>query len=346
MDGQVSLAGSKAWWPIGSQPRERNVTLDKYLFGLRIGWETWRIQDGFLGQFAPMEEQIMHITDNVSQPTMSQTPFNINVRKDIVWDFSDVPVEFDKTALIVTYFWAGLVVAGPPVERFFIRALKPTLDTIKGDSKLKQDVEDMIAQEIQHSAAHIKLTRHLESIGYDCKAATAFVERVLSDMTRGLSPVDMLGVVAAGEHSLYAIANVFINSPDLRARLHPQVDRLFSYHFLEEAEHGAVSHDQYRYFVGNNYWHRIRMAYRARYVFKMLTGVIDIFAQGFGYRLTWRDKVTLLRYQWGDPGLMRKMSGRLMEYLSPTYKLTFEHEQLDLIERWNAEIYAQQPKSS
>lgn len=276
--------------------------------------------------------------------TLSQTPFKINVRKDIVWDFSQVPVQFDSTDKIVSYMWAGLVVAGPPVERFFIKALKPTLDTIKGDPKLKQDVEDMIAQEVQHSAAHIKLTKQLEAIGYDCKKATAYIEDVLKDLTLGLSPVDMLGVVAAGEHSLYAIASVFIDAKEVRERMHPQVERLFLYHFLEEAEHGAVSHDQYRYFMGNSYWHRIRMAYRARHVFRMLTGVVDIFAAGFGQKLTAADHMRLWHYQWVYPGMMRKMSGRLAEYLSPTYKLTFKHEDLDLLDRWNAELYAGQAK--
>lgn len=281
---------------------------------------------------------------NPPSTTLSQTPFRINVRQDLNWDFAQVPVQFDRAGVIVSYMWASLVVGGPPVERFFIRALKPTIDTIKGDHKLKQDVEDMIAQEVQHAAAHLKLCRHLETIGYDVRGATEHIDRLLQEMTAGLSPVDMLGVVAAGEHSLYAIAHMYIDTPALREGMHPQVERLFSYHLLEEAEHGAVSHDQYRYFVGNNYWHRIRMAWRARYVFRLLTEVVGIFAKGFGHRITIKDRATLLYYMWVHPGPIRRMLGSLLSYMSPTYKMMFKHEDLRLLERWNDDLYAGQPK--
>ncbi|MGJ8669970.1 MAG: metal-dependent hydrolase [Oceanococcus sp.] len=274
--------------------------------------------------------------------TLSQTPFDINVRKDLVWDFSDVPVDFDSSDIMVSYMWAALSAGAPPIERFFIKALKPLVDTIEDDPKLQQDVADMIAQEVQHSAAHIKLNKHLESIGYDIAGATAHYETVLAKMTEGLSPVDMLGVVAAGEHALYAIAQVYCGAPDIRARLHPQADRLFLYHFLEEAEHGAVSHDQYRYFVGNDYRHRIRMASRARHVFTMLNGAIEIFAAGFGHKVTVKNRLALLNYQWGNPGLLRKMTGRLLEYVSPRYRLNFDHEDMAKLKRWDKEVYAAQ----
>jgi predicted metal-dependent hydrolase len=280
------------------------------------------------------------------QATLSQTPFKITVRQDLKWDFSQVPVAFDANGLIVSYMWAGFVVGGPPIERFFVKALKPTVDTIEGDAKLKQDVEDMIAQEVQHAAAHMVAVRHLESIGYDIKGAAAYIDRILQDLTHGLSPIDMLGVVAAGEHTLYSIAKAYVSTSALRQGLHPQIERLFSYHLLEEAEHGAVSHDQYRYFVGDNYWHRLRMAWRARHVFRMLSGVVDIFARGFGHRFTLKDRLKLQAYLWVYPGLFRRMLARILHYVSPTYRLGFQHEDLNLLERWNRELYAGQQKQA
>jgi uncharacterized protein len=276
--------------------------------------------------------------------TLSQTPFDIKVRVDLTWDFSEVPVAFEGTDPSIVCLWAALSAAAPPAERFFIKALKPTLDTISGDTKLRQDVENMIAQEVRHSAAHIKLNKHLETLGFDMKAATAHIEAGLEKMVEGLSPTDVLGVVAAGEHTIYAFARVFVSSPEVQDSMHPAVARLFKYHFLEEAEHGAVSHDQYRYFVGDHYAHRIRMASRARHLYGMLDGAMRIFEGNIGHRRGGTSRARLYRYLWLSPGLLRKVAGLAAEYLYPGYRLTFQHEDLQLLQRWESEVYAGQSR--
>ena len=111
------------------------------------------------------------------------------------------------------------------------------MDTITGDEKLSADVKCMLAQEVNHAAAHMAFNKHLASIGYDVKAATTEIERLLEKSTVGLNPLDMLGVVAAGEHGLYSFAEVFIRIPAIRSAMHPQVKQLFLYHLLEEAGH-------------------------------------------------------------------------------------------------------------
>ena len=287
-----------------------------------------------------------NIKSNVTAATMSQTPFDINVRRDVKWDYSTVSETFVKGDPLISYLWAALSIATPPVERFFVRALKPTVSTIKNDDKLIADVNNMIAQEVLHSAAHIQFNNHLESIGYDVKGVTEFTHGVIAKTTAGLSPVDMLGVVAAGEHGLYSFAQAFIRDSGLRKAMHPQVDRLFLYHMLEEAEHGAVSHDQYRYFVGNNYFHRIKTAYRTRYLFGMITGSVDMIAKKFEYKITLRSRLALFRYLWIYPGILRKLALNLLQYLAPWYKLTFTHEDEQFMQKWNDELYAGQPQQS
>ena len=273
--------------------------------------------------------------------TLSQTPFDLIVRKDIAWDFSEVPVHFvEHSTPLVSYLWATISAGATPIESFFIRALLPTLETISGDPKLERDVKAMIAQEAQHSARHRKLNDHLKAIGYDIDGIQAHFKRILDRATDGLSPLDMLGVVSAGEHGLYSIAHIYLASATLRRQIHPQVDRLFLYHFLEEAEHGAVSHDQYRYFFGNDYAHRLRTAFRARFVFSMLNEGIELAARGFNHRITFKDRCSLFYYKWIKPGPFRGMVTRLLAYISPWYKLGFSHEDLDKMKKWNEELYA------
>jgi predicted metal-dependent hydrolase len=276
--------------------------------------------------------------------TLSQTPFDINVRDDLRWDYSKVGKVFVEGDPLISCLWAAFSICAPPIERFFVKALKPTVDTITGDAKLSADVKCMLAQEVNHAAAHMKFNKHLEGIGYDVKGATVEIERMLKKTTAGLSPIDMLGVVAAGEHGLYSFARAFIRLPAIRNAMNPQVKHLFLYHLLEEAEHGAVSHDQYRYFVGNNYFHRLKTAFRARHTFSMLTHGVKTLSGQLDTKITWRNRLALLSYLWIYPGLFRSMVGNLLSYAAPWYRLTFNHEDQKDIQKWNDELYAGQTR--
>jgi len=279
-----------------------------------------------------------------TEGTLSQTPFDLTVRKDLQWDFSDVEKKFiDHPSMLVTFLWAGISAGATPIESFFIKTLVPTLETIDGDPKLEQDVRDMIAQEAQHSSNHRILNDHLKSKGYDIDAMQTYFKACVLKATEGLSPKDMLGVVSVGEHALYSFAHVYLKSDKLRKDFHPEVDRLFLYHFLEEAEHGAVSHDQYRYFYGDNYKHRLYTAWKAAPIFRMLGSGIEVTAKGMGYKISLRDRAQLFWYMWINPGPMRGLSAKLMEYLMPWYKLKFTHEDVGQMERWNEELCAKRP---
>lgn len=278
----------------------------------------------------------------MKQPnTISQTPFDIHVRNDIDWDFSQVEAKFaDNPSMLVSFLWAGFSAGATPIESFFIQTLLPTLETIEGDPKLEQDVKDMIAQEAQHSSNHRKLNTHLATLGYDIEGMQAFFKGRVDKAVEGLSSKDMLGVVSMGEHALYSFAHVYLMSDVLRKDFHPQVDRLFLYHFLEEAEHGAVSHDQYRYFFGDDYWHRLRMAWKTIPIFTMLSDGVKVTAKGFKHKISLRDRLQLFWYLWDYPGPMRGLAFKLLEYLMPWYKLSFSHENIDDMKRWNDELYA------
>lgn len=284
------------------------------------------------------------MSDSTAKKTMSQTPFDIHVRDDLRWDYSGVGKVFIKGDPLISCLWAGLSIAAPPIERFFVRALKPTVSTIAGDDKLITDVRNMIAQEVNHSSAHITFNKHLERLGFDVGAVTAQIEGLLKEMTQGLSPMDLLGVVAAGEHGLYSFAQAFIRHAPIRKAMHPQVERLFLYHMLEEAEHGAVSHDQYRYFAGDNYWHRLKTALKTRYTFVMLSRAIRTLSRQLGSRITWRNRLALQYYLWVYPGLFRHMIGNLLGYLAPWYRLTFNHADQAFLRKWHDELYAGQPR--
>ena len=274
------------------------------------------------------------------QSTISQTPFDLTVRKDLAWKFSAVPAKFvENPSMLVSFLWAGLSSGATPIESFFIKTLLPTLETISGDEKLEQDVRDMIAQEAQHSSNHRIFNNHLKTLGYDMDAMQAYFKARVASATDGLTPKDMLGVVAVGEHALYSFAKVCLNSEKIRNDFDPEAERLFLYHFLEEAEHGAVSHDQYRYFFGNNYLHRLKTAWKAMPLLTMLSSGVKVTAKGFGHKITLGDRIHFSYYLWLYPGPMRSMVFRMLEYMMPWYKLSFTHEEMQKMEHWHNELY-------
>jgi len=109
---------------------------------------------------------------------------------------------------------------------------------------------------------------------------------------------------------------------------------------LEEAEHAAVSNDQYLYFFGDNYWHRLYTTWRAIPIFTMLNAGIKVTAKGMGHKITLRDRLQLFRYMWINPGPMRGLCLKILQYILPWYKLSHTHEDMEQMQRWNDELYA------
>lgn len=273
----------------------------------------------------------------------SQRPFHLPIRADLAWDFSRVPRRFIEEDALVNYLWMGMSLGAPGIERFFIKALRPLNDQID-DPKLHEDMKRMIVQEGMHSAAHAEFNRHLESLGVDVRGAYARIDEILDWIAESHGVMDLLGIVSAGEHMLYSFAIVFLNSAEIRDSLSPAARRLFEYHLLEEAEHGAVSHDIYRYFCGDSYWHRVKTAViAARAVTRLVSGTIMFLAEDSGEKITWRNRLALLRYGFHKPGLFRLMIARFLEYLSPRYRLTFTHEDLETLKVFERDLYATQP---
>ncbi|WP_414729999.1 hypothetical protein, partial [Zhongshania aliphaticivorans] len=68
--------------------------------------------------------------DNLNpEQTISQTPFDIPVRRDLEWDFSQVERQFVEGDIFLSYLYAAFSCGATPIESFFIKSLKPTLDS-------------------------------------------------------------------------------------------------------------------------------------------------------------------------------------------------------------------------
>ncbi len=278
--------------------------------------------------------------------TLSQTPFDIPVRRDVKWDFSDVDKKIMQDDPLINYLWMAISLGAPGIEKFFIQALSPLNDEIK-DEKLREDMANMIAQEALHSATHAKFNRALEEAGQNISNSYAEIERTVEWVGKNHTQLEMVGMVSAGEHMLYSFAMIYMKDERIRASMTPATRRLFDYHLMEEAEHGAVSHDIYKYFCGTGYWFRVKTAFQAiRLVRRLLGNQLQILIEAGDEKITWRNWARLLSYGFGRPGLFRLMLWNLLEYISPTYKLKFHERDLDLVAKFEHEVYASQPQTN
>ncbi|MCC6478318.1 MAG: metal-dependent hydrolase [Sphingomonadaceae bacterium] len=256
--------------------------------------------------------------------TASQTDFDIPIRRHLRWDFSEVGPDFIERSKLENYFWLSASLAAPYLEKFFIRVLQPTIPDID-DQKLAEDTKNMLAQEAMHSMVHNKFNKHIANQGVKLDASHALLEESV-DWLSGYSTIDLIGVVAAGEHIIYSLSIVFLNCEETRMSMTPQARQLFDFHCLEETEHGAVSHDLYRYFVGESYWTRIRTALVAtRLIWTILVRTMRRLINENGDKITWREKLSFFKYAIVKPGTVRKLIGHLFQYLHPRYKMTFDH---------------------
>lgn len=275
--------------------------------------------------------------------TVSQTPFDLPVRRDLRWDFGDVEKRFMAGDLLVNYLWASFSLGAPAIERFFIVALRPLSERVE-DPKLRQDMEGLIAQEAMHAAAHGKFNRALAESGLSVRCADAHIDEILKWVSANCSQMDMVGIVAAGEHMLYSFASLYLTDETIGAAMSPPARRLFEYHMLEEAEHGAVSHDIFRYFCGDKYWHRVKTAFMAaRIVHQLLSKTMTILIEDNPEKIGWRNWIHFWTYALVRPGLDRLMAWRLIGYLNPFYRLRFTVEDAAVRKKYEDRLYATQP---
>jgi hypothetical protein len=275
--------------------------------------------------------------------SISQTPFDLPIRRDLRWDFTDVELKFVSDDILVNYLWTALSLGAPGIERFFITALHPLADQIV-DVKLRQDMENMLAQEALHAATHAKFNRALAAKGVSIRRANEHVDEVVKWISSSFSQMDMVGMVAAGEHLLYSFAAIYLTDEAIGASMSRPAERLFDYHMLEESEHGAVSHDIFRYFCRDSYLHRVRTAFVAvQGVSRLLLGTMRVLIEDGPETITWRNWLRFWNYGLVRPGLFRLMAFRLIQYLSPFYRLSFEVEDDVIRRKYENRLYASQP---
>lgn len=274
------------------------------------------------------------------------TPFNLEVRKDTRFDFSELDeVIHTEGNLYTSHFFNALSLMTPITEGILIRAIREAQPMLK-DTVLEQDARAFIGQEAIHTREHRQLNRRLAELGLDAEEAIQEIEQEVKALEASMTLQERLAIVVTGEHVIYSLARALLTCNYHAVSQHDEVKKLFVWHALEEMEHQSVCDDVYRHLYGAGIKHRIlyyRIFVRAnrlllRLVLKIMKRILSLSRPP--EKGEFRQFLLWLLYK---PGIGIVTTRELLAFFSPSFAHWKRSEQdQDLINRSLKDVLALQ----
>lgn len=261
------------------------------------------------------------------------------VRRDIHFDFDGGDVRgWHPEGPHVAHFFNALSLFFPEGESFFIDSVRHYQDRI-ASPELAADVRGFLGQEAMHSREHKRYNAALTAAGLPAKELEDGLRTILDEIRALVSPEEALAITIALEHFTAIMADVALGDERILAGADPRFAAVWRWHAIEETEHKAVAYDVYREIVGDGlgaYLRRVRVmllitlgfwADVLRYHFRLVR------ADGAASDLRgwWR----LLRFQWVNPGGMRRIWRLWFEYFRPGFH-PWQLDNRKHVEAWKA----------
>lgn len=232
-----------------------------------------------------------------------------------------------------TQFMNTLSVFFPEGERFFINSVRYYRDRIN-DPSLKEAVKAFISQEAMHTREHISYNTALATSGMPVKELETLVAKILSFASAKLPKSLQLATTIALEHITAILADLLLRDPVFLKNSDSEYSALWKWHAKEEIEHKSVAYDVYQEVIGTGF-----NAYAIRVFAFLLANVIF---WGMFYRFYYKmvkssnehknlmGWMTSVKYQFGNPGALRRLIPAWMDYLRPSFH-PWDHDNTDLL---------------
>ena len=185
--------------------------------------------------------------------SQSQTPAHINIQaRQPPLNFSHVPKVWLANP-INSHFMNALSILIPASEQLVNRIMRTQLDGIQ-DTKLKQEVKNLIRQEGSHWQAHQACNTQLKKVYPALTLFERIQKKCLAVINALSSKAFKLATPAAFEHMTAAISKDYLqNSQRWHGNKQNQATQLLLWHSLEELEHMSVCLDVYNSQYTNNF---------------------------------------------------------------------------------------------
>lgn len=245
-------------------------------------------------------------------PVRRNLKFHLPVNKVTRWNNND---------LHLTQFFNTLSVFFPVGERFFIHSLRNYREQIT-DERLKAQISAFIGQEAFHGREHEEYNHALTAAGIPADRMEALVTDLLEQVKRLPKPLQLAATLSL-EHLTALLGDILLREPKLLEGAEPHFKALWQWHALEETEHKAVAFDAYRHVMGDGpraYAIRIFAFLLANTIFWSLFYpfyVRSLAASGGLWNL--RGWVSILNYQFGWPGALRRLVPGWLDFFRPDF---------------------------
>lgn len=179
------------------------------------------------------------------------------LRRNITHNFNSESRYWMGNSPFLTHSMNALSSLFPQGERFFVDSVRYFRD--RADQDLLEDIRGFIGQEAMHSREHEKMNEwslDSESLG---ERLNLQLKSIL-DVAKKLPEHHQLAITCALEHITAMMADMLIERDDVREMMSEEMQELWTWHAVEEAEHKAVTYDLYST-IGGNY--ATRVAYLA-----------------------------------------------------------------------------------
>lgn len=277
------------------------------------------------------KQQYRTPSDVFPEPRRMNFQFSKDIPKFV---FSDNPVLSAWGSAMSTVF--------PDGERFFIDSVRNYEKEIV-DPQLRKAIKAFIGQEAHHGREHDTLNDWIESNGLPVKKAQAKLKKDLAFAQGHLSKRQQLAVTVALEHFTAMMADVYLDSSEIRSSADPRVESLFYWHAIEETEHKAVAFDVYNA-VGGDYFTRIftMLSVTLGFIFKIL--IIQCqYLKAWGELGNFKAWFGAINFLWGNPGWLRKTLPSYIRFFKPSFH-PWEEDNRDLLKGWQEKIELYMPE--
>ncbi|MGH8506477.1 MAG: metal-dependent hydrolase [Stenotrophobium sp.] len=248
----------------------------------------------------------------------------------------------------VSHIASSLFVFFPVGERFFIHSVRHYRDRIT-DPEQRKAVAGFIGQEAMHGREHEHYNELLIAAGLPAARQEQQVNTLLEFLKRNLPPKMQLSVTIALEHFTAILGDVVLKDPRIPASADPAINAMIRWHALEETEHKAVAFDVYRVVAGKGlgaYATRATGLLAATAVLLTLSAYYHTqFTKADPASRNWRERLRLLNFMFGSPGVYRRMAGPWLDYFRPGFH-PWDHDNrhfLKDLDTLTAEIKAATP---
>jgi len=268
----------------------------------------------------------------MAQPVTRPTTPTPTVRK-MGLPFEDLPRHWFFGHPVHTAVLNALSLLFPAGERFFIRSVKHFEGHIC-DPTLRAAMRAFYGQEAHHQKEHLAANAAMEAQGFELDTFMTWWEHFGFEVIEPrFSPEVRLAATAAAEHFTATLAEVALSGGMLE-HAHPAMRNLLKWHAAEEIEHKSVAYDVLQA-VDPRYRTRVFgfIVVSSALAYGWFRAIRHLLAQEQLERLPPMHPVARERL----PKIMRKVAGRLADYLRPGFHPE-QHDNRELARNYLASI--------